>query len=493
MARRKTTRGASRNAKAAPKAGAAPDTAAEDATPPVEDADTTPAVTPPEAEGGDAPAEEPPVEEAVVLDEPGTELSTDVAAKPPAKLSDDASATEIDFTPDPALGLPDTSEGDEHDASVVIVEPDGAATVEGGEAVPEATDRPAAETGGTAAAPDTPRDLSDGPEPEASPPATVPPVVPPPQVVERRGPGFVPLLLGGLLAGGIGWLIATMTVPDASEIDTGRIAAVEGELDTLRADLDSVPPAPDLSALEAAQGNVLTRLDALDARVDDVSAPDDRGAPVDLGPIRAELAALREAVAPLSDRIAALEAQGDGDAAARIDALEADLSARIDALAAAAQNAETGARAAARDALGVAVRAGTPYADLTDELDDLPPALADRAEAGVPTEASLAEDFPPLAREALRAARAAGEGSEAGLSGFLRTQLGARSLEPREGADPDAVLSRAEAAVRTGEVAAALQEIEALPAVSRDVLSDWEARARAHVEAQAALTDYLEG
>ncbi|MGB0440740.1 MAG: molybdopterin-binding protein, partial [Paracoccaceae bacterium] len=36
------------------------------------------------------------------------------------------------------------------------------------------------------------------------------------------------------------------------------------------------------------------------------------------------------------------------------------------------------------------------------------------------------------------------------LGAFLKTQLGARSLEPREGDDPDAVLSRMEAAAREG-------------------------------------------
>jgi hypothetical protein len=70
--------------------------------------------------------------------------------------------------------------------------------------------------------------------------------------------------------------------------------------------------------------------------------------------------------------------------------------------------------------------------------------------------------------------------------------LNARSLEPREGDDPDAVLSRVEAAARAGDIAAALAEIEALPEVAREPLADWIDRAEAHRAAQAALQDYLQ-
>uniref|UniRef100_UPI0037C662F9 COG4223 family protein n=1 Tax=Roseovarius salis TaxID=3376063 RepID=UPI0037C662F9 len=98
------------------------------------------------------------------------------------------------------------------------------------------------------------------------------------------------------------------------------------------------------------------------------------------------------------------------------------------------------------------------------------------------------------ARAALAAARdaAAREGDTGGLTGFLRTQLGVRSLEPREGDDPDAVLSRAEAAVGQGRLTDALAEIETLPDVARAELEDWTQRARQRLDAVAAARELSE-
>ncbi len=62
-------------------------------------------------------------------------------------------------------------------------------------------------------------------------------------------------------------------------------------------------------------------------------------------------------------------------------------------------------------------------------------------------------------------------------------------MAPREGDDPDAVLSRAEAAVRDGRVADALTEIETLPAPVQDAMADWLASARARAATEAAVQD----
>jgi hypothetical protein len=118
--------------------------------------------------------------------------------------------------------------------------------------------------------------------------------------------------------------------------------------------------------------------------------------------------------------------------------------------------------------------------------------LAANAATGLAPKADLTEDFDVLARDALSAARAAGP-TEEGLGGFARSLLQARSLEPREGDDPDAVLSRIAAAVRTGDLKTALTEIEALPPEAAAALSDWSAQAQTRVDAEAALQDYLEG
>ena len=71
----------------------------------------------------------------------------------------------------------------------------------------------------------------------------------------------------------------------------------------------------------------------------------------------------------------------------------------------------------------------------------------------------------------------------------MRRQLGARSVQPREGSDPDAVLSRAEAAVRDGDLSEALNELDNLPEDVQSAMADWLADARARVAAEAAIND----
>ena len=111
----------------------------------------------------------------------------------------------------------------------------------------------------------------------------------------------------------------------------------------------------------------------------------------------------------------------------------------------------------------------------------------------VPSLDSLQASFPEAARAALRASlrqdSAAGNGSLFG--NFIRAQTGARSVEPREGTDPDAILSRADAAVEEGRIGEAVTEIEALPEPGKTAtaMAEWLAGATAYRDAQAALSD----
>ncbi|MGB8622217.1 MAG: hypothetical protein WCD16_05310, partial [Paracoccaceae bacterium] len=72
------------------------------------------------------------------------------------------------------------------------------------------------------------------------------------------------------------------------------------------------------------------------------------------------------------------------------------------------------------------------------------------------------------------------------IGAFLRTQFGARSLTPREGNDPDAILSRAEAALNAGELKDALDEIATLPEAGQQAMSGWVAKAQKRADALAA-------
>jgi hypothetical protein len=191
------------------------------------------------------------------------------------------------------------------------------------------------------------------------------------------------------------------------------------------------------------------------------------------------------------------------DVDARLDAAEAT-SATIaeQARAAQAATAEVEARAAeaetqariggALTSVRAALDAGEPFeaalADLRTAGAEVPDTLTQHAAEGVPTLAALRETFPDAARAALEAARDQGlleDGS--GVLGFLRGQLSIRSVTPREGDDPDAVLSRAESAVSRGDLASALAQIDSLPEPVRAAMADWVAQARTRAEAEAAL------
>ena len=62
-------------------------------------------------------------------------------------------------------------------------------------------------------------------------------------------------------------------------------------------------------------------------------------------------------------------------------------------------------------------------------------------------------------------------------------------MAPRDGTDPDAVLSRAEAAVNTGDLPAALSELAALPPEAVAAAALWRGQAELRLAAEAAVAD----
>jgi hypothetical protein len=224
------------------------------------------------------------------------------------------------------------------------------------------------------------------------------------------------------------------------------------------------------------------------------------------------LAALEERVGSNEAALSGLdgrlgEASGRLDGAeARLDTVESRLgevestgaAAVEEARAAAAALAETRSRAEAAEAearrgaaiaaLGTALDAGEPFEAALPALGpEVPEALARAAPQGVASLATLRESFPEAARAGLAAARGAGLLDEGGVSGWVLGQLSVRSTAPREGSDPDAVLSRAEAALARGRLSEALSEVESLPEPVQAAMADWIAQARARVEVEAAL------
>lgn len=304
------------------------------------------------------------------------------------------------------------------------------------------------------------------PVPKTEPPAT-----------ERRG-GLVPLVLGGMIAAAIGAGAALYFFPQGWQpADT---ASLEARLATLeaRAQDDGIAVLAD-------------RLTAMETAIPDLQPLEDRLAALESG---GDLLApledrLRQLEGSLSERIeaeiaGALEAAREGQAAQAqaIETAQQDLAAaqtRLEARAAIAQLAAAAENGApAPDAL-------PPIAALTD----LPPAM-ETFRTGLPQLRALQSSFPAAARDALAAAPVTEDSSAADrLMRFLRSQTGARSLIPRDGTDTDAILSRAEAHLRTADLPATLAELDTLPEAPAAALAEWRRQAEARLAALAALAE----
>ncbi|SMX41127.1 COG4223 family protein [Octadecabacter ascidiaceicola] len=316
-----------------------------------------------------------------------------------------------------------------------------------------------------------------------------------PQPENAPASGFLPLLFGGVLAGAIGYGVAIFFPLGSGSDELGaQLAAQSEQIAALEAQL-SAGPEVDLSSIEAQISgtagqieNVATalgdRLSALETRMSDAEkAPNADGTlsetaiaayQQELEELRAELTVQQEAVMS-----AAAETEAELEAA------------REEAMAA----AQAAVSRAILNRVSSAVETGAPFADALAEFEgiDLPIALSDAAEAGVATTAELTDAFPAAARAALATARAEGVSDDAGgIGGFLRNQFDVRSTAPQEGPGPDAVLSRAEAAIKEGRVAGALAEIEALPEVVRAEMTDWTASATERADVLDAISTLSE-
>lgn len=361
-----------------------------------------------------------------------------------------------------------------------------------GEARPDIEDAEIVEEAPEDGAPEDEESAAD-PEPAPTPaPAPAP---------KRRG-GFLGPVIGGVIAAGIGYAGAQYIQPQGWPFPGSTGSGEETS-----------------TALSATQD----RLATLEARVAELPTATNGGDPVDLSP---QIAAVQDQIAALSEQVAAVDARltelekapiaaaGEEAAAAltsyerEIEQMRAELAAQreenaklAETVTSAANQAEAEIDAAMDRAAEVEARAalmridaalanGAPFESVLGQFGEVevPAALAGVAGQGVATVAELQRDFPPAARAALTAALETQADGSAGdrLTAFLRTQLGARSLAPREGDDADAVLSRAEAALRESDLRAALAELEALPEAAQAEMAGWIAEATARADAVAA-------
>ncbi len=365
---------------------------------------------------------------------------------------------------------------------------------------------------------------------------------------QRRG-GALSMIFGGIIAAGIGggavyYAIEEGLLPVAgTEADleplqaqiaaqNAEIAAFEARLDALAAqdlavddDIASVEARIEarlddrLAEFEAAIAGEMaavaeTRLaterveDALGGALERIDAND--AAVADLQTQMAGIGGIDPAqMDALQDQIAAAEAEQTDlrDALEEVRALAEsrleDIQAEAEQIRADADARATRAEAlAALESIDAALRSGAPFAQALDRVtavaDDIPQVLRDNAAGGVASLAELQDRFAAASRPALSAAL---QGAEADnpidrVTNFLRSQVGARSLTPREGDDPDAVMSRATQAVNDGDLETTLAELESLPDAGQAAMAGWidDARARlAAIAAHETLTQTLTG
>ena len=361
-------------------------------------------------------------------------------------------------------------------------------------------------------------------------PAPAPAVAP----TEQQRSGMAPVL-GGLLAAVIGfggaWFLSSQgylggapTADPAAEAAlvadiearmsalseaeqkaaAERISALEAQIAEL-AGAAAAPPEPDarvdnllaaVSGLESAVRSQSSALDGLQGEIETIATLPATG---DDGDQAEAMATLREAMTAQRAENARVKAEVDKmakEAMAEVEAAKSEaaaLKAEAEALSAESQKVmQEAAKGAAIARLEAALESGAPFDALLPDLAaagiDVDPALEATAATGVSTLPALQVAFPDVARRALAVARkdvVEAKPTER-LALFLKTHLGARSLEAQEGDSADAVLSRAEAAVREGDLAAALTEISALPQGGQDAIADWTGAARARQDASAA-------
>ena len=334
----------------------------------------------------------------------------------------------------------------------------------------------------------------------------------------RRSP--VLPIVGGAIAALFGFALA-LIVPSGWPIasDTAEIAGLQATQQAQARALDAlatqIPEPADTSALTsqidalrtalaAAVAAVAAQAQAMADLADRVAAAEQQPL-ADGSPSPAALSAFVAELKSLRALVDAQQGQG-GTAGADLMAMLEQTKAELAAAATKASDLQTGfeqtaSRATSRAALlqiNAALQTGGPFAGALEDLAavgvTVPDGLLAVAE-GVPSLATLQSGFADPSRAALSAALKATVGDDAmsRISAFVRNQVGARSLTAREGTDPDAILSRADAALQQGDLAAVLAEIETLPEQGRALLADWVALAQTRLTAMTEVANLAAG
>jgi hypothetical protein len=325
------------------------------------------------------------------------------------------------------------------------------------------------------------------------------------------------LLLAGLGASGV---MQSLPIFGASQTDAldrmqqelreemaGLRSDIESELTELRSQISNLPAAgPQDGTNETRIGELADSLAAvqsdmqqLEQRLSDSGTNSVEGAAPAIDTDRLE--SLEERVTQMESQIEAPGPAGNNTAfrqsietrindiesaldtaTTQINQTEADLAARD------ARDSEMARQFAAR-AIFSAHRRGESISGLLDSLEtlDIDPAnldtIRDRLSQGVASRQTLASEFDTIAGKIINAdSQAESQGMVARLVDNARSLVRVRPAGPIEGDTPEAIVSRIEAALDSGELATAYDEWQKLPQPAREVSSQWADRLSGRIE-----------
>lgn len=335
--------------------------------------------------------------------------------------------------------------------------------------------------------------------------------------------GFVTHLAAGLLGGLIGVLALSFfwnklpagngagAKPDLTTIEqrigalesapkeTGDLSGLDARIKSLETKKPDASPSPDLSELT---GRVARLEESLKALGETASAG---GSVTDAAALDARVGDLEQ---KLQARIDAKLAEGETADHQALDEMKkeiADLNAKIGALSVAERGADEEAAAAQSAAsvlafanLRAGVDSGRPYATELASLRSLAPgignfgALPAFAEQGIPTLAELTTSFKSSSDAAADAVPSPTSDDESFFGNVLqsaKSMVKVRRIDgDAVGDDADAVLARAGAKLKQGDLVGAIQAAEGLQGAPRQALATWIDAARARASADDTLS-----
>ena len=330
---------------------------------------------------------------------------------------------------------------------------------------------------------------------------------------------MMPVLIGALIAGAVGFFLAQFAqksglLGSGQSLESLR-SEFEQKLGDVSASLDTVSQKTtgSESAMRDMSSNLADVQEQITGLSSELRASDQTGATVQS--LTARVESMEQLVADMSQVIKELQKRPVAATLSSdvIDAYQAEVSSLMETMQARREEAESimaQARAEKAQAAEIAqkTQAKALMSDITAALAtggnfsaaleefasltgiEIPSGLA-AFSSGVVTLDQLLDDFPERARRALAADRSEEtfDGSTQSLLGFLKSQVQARSVTPKEGDDTDAILSRAEHAVRNGDLDQALQELQTLPSEIAESFEGWidSARARQTAIAEAQV------